>query len=257
MIKLKTLLTLALCALFISSAQSQQMFMIHQDQVNPDKLMLYEETTATLNKYIKEHGIDMYYSTAMTNDLNYSYIIPIDSYADIDGMDAKWAALTEKAGEEKMNEVWSNFGQCYDVHKDYVVVLDEDLSYYPSGEIMSDQGGMYRKWTFLYGHPDKMEQLYEMAKKWKELYKKHDIESGYRVYRPGVGVDQSLLLIVDYGESVAHIAQKEQNLQAKIGMEGQALWMESIKYVRDYEEKYGQMRPDISNMPGAGSGDED
>jgi hypothetical protein len=130
-----------------------------------------------------------------------------------------------------------------------VIRLDEDLSYYPSGDVMADGGGHARKWTYIYGHTDKLNQLTEVSKKWKELYAKHGIQKGYRVYHGGLGTEIGTMIIVDYGADIADIVTQEKMIQEKFGAEGQALWMESIAAVRKFDEKYGQMRPDLSVAP--------
>ena len=243
-------LTLMLCFALSLPISAQQMFMIHEDVVRVDKMMQYEEAAATLHKYIVESGANLPHSTAMTNDLHYLYVMPLANHAAIDDFGKNWAPLNQKFGEEKMNALWKKFDECYDVHKNYLITLDEDLSYYPSGDIMADDGGNARKWTYIYAHPDKGEGLTAVAKKWKELYQKHGIERGYRVYRGGLGTDIGTLIIVDYGKDLADIAMQEKKNQEKIGAEGQALWMETTAVVRQYEEKYGEMRPDLSVEPG-------
>lgn len=246
MIKKQFLCTVLLVLVCTLCTWAQQKFLIHEDQVNADMLVQYEETAATLKSYIAEHG-GMTYSVAMTNDLHYQYIMPIDNYAALDGLDKVWAGLTEKVGEDKMNAMWAKFDECYDVHKNYVVVLDEELSYYPSGDIMADDGGNYRKWTYIYGHPDQLDKLREVRLKWKELYTKHGIGHGFRVYHGAIGTELGTMLIVDYGTDLGEIALREKQTQAKLGGEGQALWMESIPAVRKIDEVYGQMRPDLSH----------
>lgn len=241
------LLTLAFTITF--SLNAQQMFMIHEDHVNPDKMMQYEATAKMFHGYVTEHGGEMQYATAMTNDLHYMYITPIENFAAIDNMGQMWATLNEKVGKEKMDAMWAQFDACYDVHKNYIVHLNEEFSYYPSGDIMSDDGGNYRKWTFIYGHPDKMSSLKEIAKKWRDLYEKHEIDRGFRVYSGGLGTEIGTMIIVDYGKDLADIANHEKSVQEKLGMEGQQLWLESVNAIRKVDEKYGMMRPDLSVSP--------
>lgn len=242
-------LSLMLCIALNLPASAQQMFMIHEDVVRVDKMMQYEEAAMTLQKYISEHAKDMTYNAAMTNDMHYLYVTPIENHGALDDMHKNWEALTAKVGEDKMSAVWAKFDQCYDVHRNYVITLDEELSYYPSGDIMADNGNA-RKWTYIHGYPDKLHQLREVSKKWKELYVKHGIQKGYRVYRGGLGTDIGTMIIVDYGSDIGDIVMHEKKIQEKFGAEGQALWMESIQVVRKVDEKYGQMRPDLSVAPG-------
>jgi hypothetical protein len=230
------------------TVQSQSMFMVHEDEVNLDMVLQYEETARTFQQYLTEHNFGMALSAGMTNDMRYFYTTPIEKYGDLDNMGEHWGALTEAVGEEQMNALWAKFDACYDAHRNYVLYLDEELSYYPSGDIMADDGNA-RKWTYLYAHPDKVNDLREVSKKWKALYEKHGIEDGYRVYTGGLGIDFGMMLIVSYGKDLADIIAREKATQEKTAAEGQQLWMESIPTIRKVDVKYGQMRPDLSYYP--------
>ena len=245
----RTLALTLTCVLWLTQTDAQNMFLIHEDVVNPEMLMEYEGLAKELNGYIKEHGSkEMAYNTAMTNDLRYSYIVPIENLGEIDKMGSRWEALSEKVGEEKMKTLWNNLDKCYDVHRNYIVYLSEELSYYPPGEIMNSNG-TYRKWTKISAHPDKIQDLTAMARKWKELYQKHNIDHGYRVYFGGLGTDLGTMIIVDYGKDLSELANNEKMFQEKCGQEGGDLWKETTFAIRKIEEKYGQMRPDLSYNP--------
>ena len=79
-----------------------------------------------------------------------------------------------KAMGENWGNIFKNFNTCYDKHGDYVLVLDEGLTYMPEGVTQTQEGEDYRKFYFLYYKPENQGTLREAMKGVKELFASKD-----------------------------------------------------------------------------------
>ncbi len=94
-IKSTFLLGLTLC-LTINFSQAQKSYQIHQDNVNPSMVMQYEKVATAFNDACNEHKLQTSWVTAVTNDMKYLYISPIENMADLDKR--PFADMTKKMG---------------------------------------------------------------------------------------------------------------------------------------------------------------
>ena len=51
---------------------------------------------------------------------------------------ADFHLLQTKMGSEEFNELFDNFDNCYDIHTDYIIHLDNELSYMPDGKVQRE-----------------------------------------------------------------------------------------------------------------------
>lgn len=224
---------------------ANQIFWVHEDQVKPSMTKEYEAVTKDFIAALKKHDIkETNFSTAKLDNATYLSISPVSNMADLDKNPL--APLAEKMGNEKFGELFTRFNKCYDVHKDYMVHLIENLSYMPDGLTTNTPGQDYRKWHFLHVTPENVPALREKMLEIKELYKEKDAKENYRVYRNGFGSDGDYYLVVISAKDAQSYAQTSDETEALLGQEGKKLFEDMMQYVKKYETETGFMRPDLA-----------
>lgn len=231
-----------------ATAQAQaanQTFWVHEDQVKPSMTKEYEAVTKDFIAALKKHNIkETDFSTARLDNGTYLSISPVSNMADLDKNPL--APLAEKMGNEKFGELFTRFNKCYDVHKDYMVHLIEDLSYMPDGLTTNTPGQDFRKWHFLHVTPENVSALREKMLEIKELYKEKAAKENYRVYRNGFGSDGDYYLVVISAKDAQSYAQTSDETEELLGQEGKELFEDMMQYVKKYETETGFMRPDLA-----------
>ena len=104
--------------------------------------------------------------------------------------------------------------------------------------------------AMILGYSEKHEQAaWEVAKAWKELYTEKGVETGYRFYSGGIGLDVPMFMIVRQASDKADLDAKRAAEQEKLGEAGGELWQKTIEVCRKIEVYNGSMRPDLSYLP--------
>ncbi|SKB62277.1 hypothetical protein SAMN05660776_2180 [Salegentibacter holothuriorum] len=226
------------------SQNDNQAFWVHEDQVKPSMQKEYEAVTKDFIEACKEHNLqDADWATASINDGTYLSISPINNMADLDKN--PMAPLAEKMGEEKFRELFSRFDQCYNVHRNYIVHLIENMSYMPGGLTTNTVGEEYRKWHFFYVTPENVANLREKIKEVKSLYEQKGAKQNFRIYRNGFGSSGDYYLAVISAKDALSYAKTSEETDKLLGEEGEKLFDEMMDYVYKYESKTGRMRPDL------------
>ena len=247
------LLLVAFTATPALSQQEQmgQLFAIHEDVVIPAKMHKYEKAAKGLSAALTKHNIkSMYYNVANTNDFIYLYVTPVSRLSDVEVMDTAFGELREKMGDEAFTKTMGRFSGCYDSHRNYLVRLRTDLSYNPEVGNNPEDGMNYRRWEFFHPLTGKEAEMRTVLEKWKELYNKHNIERGYRIYQGEMGTDMPLIVVVQSAKDANDITKYQQQVIETLGQEGEELWNETIAITRKVDIKTGRMRPDLSYTAG-------
>lgn len=224
---------------------ANQAFWIHEDQVKPSMTDEYEAVTKDFIAALKEHNIkETDFSTARLDNGTYLSISPVSNMADLDKNPL--APLAEKIGEEKFSAFYTRFNKCYDVHRDYMVHLIENLSYMPDGITTNTPGQDYRKWHFLYVTPENVGPLRDKMLEIKKLYEEKGAKENFRVYRNGFGSDGDYFLVVISAKDARSYAQTSDETEDLLGQQGEKLFGDMMQYVKKYETETGYMRPDLA-----------
>lgn len=227
---------------------SSQAYWVHEDRVKPSMVMEYEQAAKDLVAQSKKHQINgSMWITTSTMDFRYLYVSPINSLADInyDG----FGTLQEKMGEEAFNKLFSDMDKCYDTHGDYVLILDKELSYMPSGLTQTPEGQDYRKFYYLHTTPGKVGKLKEKMAAVKKLYQDKGSKSEYRVYRSGFGTMGSYYMVAIAAEDAVSFESGGVENDKLLGDEAPKVFGEVMKYISKMEEISGRMRPDLAYIP--------
>lgn len=232
-------------ALTAQTYSEDQVFNIHEDVVSPEKISEYEQICKELISSMKEYNIqDAFWNAASTTDGRYIYIQPIESMADLDKY--PFASLSEKMGKEAVANLFARMDKCYDVEHDYILRLNQDLTYMPDGVSMTQEGQNYRKWHYLHVSPEKRTAVRERMKAVKDLFASKGSEMHYRVYNSGYGTRGEFYIVVVSAKDPVDYAQRSAQNQVLLGEEGKKTFDDLFANLLRYDEVTGWMRPDLA-----------
>ncbi|MBT8252780.1 MAG: hypothetical protein HKN00_01805 [Flavobacteriaceae bacterium] len=240
----------ALLIVGFSYGQEEKMYQgyaVHEDIVKPSKMAQYEavakEFTEVMNKY-KGEVADLTYLCAMTDNMRYMFVWPIDKMADLDKNPI--GEVREKMGAEKFDDMMSRMDECYDSHSNYTISLDKEMSYMPEGISQTQEGMNYREYHYYYTSPSMVQKLAKKGKAIKDHHQKVNSDSRYRVYRSGFGTAESFFMVAISAKDAAHMAEMQQANMSKLGPDYQKLLNDALKYTTRYEKYTGWIREDLS-----------
>ena len=224
---------------------ANQSFWVHEDVVKPGMVAEYEATCKELIGHLKTHNIqEANFIVTNTADSRYLYVGPIDNMADLDK--SVFATLSEKMGKEKMNALFDRMDKCYDVEQDYVITLDNDLSYQPGGINQTPEGENYRKFHYLYVTPGNRAVVKEKMKAVKDMFVNKGSEVYYRVYKSGFGTRGEFYMVAVAAKDEVDYAQKAKANEVLLGEDGKMVMWDMFSNLLSYEEYVGEMRPDMA-----------
>jgi hypothetical protein len=243
----KSVLLLAMMLLFTpNKAQAQQMLHVHEDVVKPSMTMEYEAILKEVNDLIKANPLDNVTMSVFRNSSNhYFFVRPISSMADLDGQ-SPIAQLAEKAGKEKVYDIFRRMDKCYDVERDFILISDDELSYKPSETSQVAQDQNYRKHYRIYYSPEHRTAIRDQMKAFKALNEKKGAKGYYNVYRSGLGTDAEFLLVTVSAKDEIHMAERGKVDEELLRAEGQSIMQNLFLKMSKFEEFTGEMRPDLA-----------
>ncbi len=241
-------LTFLFAAPMWAQTDASQAFWVHEDHVKPAVVDEYEAVGKKLVDNLKQHNIqDEQWITAQTDDFRYLYVGPIKNMADLDR--PLFGSLAEKMGGESLGQLFSEMDQYYTTHFDYIIYLDTELSYMPSGISQTPEGQPYRKFYYLHTTPAMKDGLAKAMKGIRDLYESKGSKIEYRVYRSGFGAPNDFFMVAIAAEDAVNYAQNSVSNQALMGEDAKPVFDKAMDYVTKMETITGRMRPDLAYSP--------
>lgn len=232
----------------LSQEKSHQAFWIHEDKVKPSQIEAYEIVTKDLVAACKKYSLqEAQWLTLKLNDDSYLYVTPIENLADLDKN--TFETLADKMGDDKVNALFECYNSTYDEHGDYIMYLNNSLSYMPDGMTQTPEGQDYRTMYYNYVTPENDKNFANSLKNIKESFEKHNSKVHYRVYKTGFGVMGTYYMIAVASESALARAKASDENRELMGGEFAGLLKELNKYVWKSDEKRGWIRSDLSYKP--------
>jgi hypothetical protein len=225
---------------------AQQMFHIHEDVVKPEMTMEYENVLSEVGKLLENNPIDNTNMMVLQGNNNHYYFIsPINSMSDLD-KPGPVAKLAEKAGGEKVWPLFNRMDKCYDIERDYVITLDENLSYMPNGMTLTPEGQNYREQYKIYFTPGNRSVVKEKIAAVKKMFEDKNSKMHYRVYKSGFGTEREFYLVSIAAKDEMHMAELSKANEELMGSDGQQTMWDMFKNIQHMEEIEGRMRPDLA-----------
>jgi hypothetical protein len=229
-------------------SNNEHLLLIREDVVRPSMAETYELGLLDLAAFLEKNSEKkVNYLTHIQDNFHYTHISAISDLNDIDKVSLDKYVSGEEASEE-FAFFWEIMNETLESRHTYVVRYDEENSYVPDGESWLE-GMPYRKWNYYYFSPGTEEEVDKILAAWKYLYEKNDIESGYRIYRGVLGIEQPVVLFTSWAENpLAHHENLEANMQL-LGEEGSALLLGMLENAARVETIEGYFVPEFSYQP--------
>ncbi|MCM4153250.1 hypothetical protein DHD05_16790 [Arenibacter sp. N53] len=247
------LITATLCLFWLGMGFAQgndqsQAYWVHEDVVKPSMVTQYETVCKELTENLKKHNIKgLSVIVSNTVDNRYMWISPISSIADVDR--PIFQTLSEKMGPENMTAMFNKMNKCYDIEHDYVIQMDKELSYMPSGITQTPEGQDYRKFHYYYYTPGNAAAVKENAQAIKKLFQDKGSKLHYRVYHSGFGNRGAYYMVAIAAKDAADYANKITENNTLMGPEWQSTFSNFMGSLIEYELVEGRMRPDMAYSP--------
>ncbi|MDR5589965.1 hypothetical protein [Christiangramia sp. SM2212] len=232
---------------FTLNAQSDryQMYVVHEDHIKDGMKQKHENADKALLDAAKEHNMKgMDWLTFQADDNRVMYLSPINNFADLDKN--PFEDLQKKMGKEAFDKLFDSFEDTYSKHGDYILRLDNELSYMPDGMSQTSDGNNYRELVFYHIPPGKGDKAEELARSVKKLYSEKGSKVHYRVYKSGFGTMENYFMVAVSGKDKASVEKARNENMELIGEEGKKLFAEIEKTASKQEVVTGHTRPDLS-----------
>jgi len=136
--------------------------------------------------------------------------------------------------------------KCYDTELDYILRLDNELTYMPEGFNQTPEGENYRNNHMLYVSPGNRDVVREKMKAVKDFFAKKGSKMHYRVYSSGFGAKGEYYMVAVAAKDDIDLAQKGKANDELFGDEGKKVFGELWSNLLKYEEVTGWIRPDLA-----------
>ncbi|MFL1013572.1 hypothetical protein [Flavisericum labens] len=244
---IKSTLLLALLFCFvINYSNAQKMYRVHQDNVKPSTMVAYEKIAKEFHEACTEHNFQGQWLATTMDDLRYLYVSPIENFAELD--EQPFAGMAEAMGDD-FGAMFDNFDKCYDSHSDYIIVLDEELTYMPNGISQTQEGQDYRKFIFIYYTPQNAKKLKEGMKAVKDMFASKGSTNYYRIYRSGFGNPENYYMVAISSKDAIDAATEAKANEAVLGPDRYETFSKVMDNAIKWEEITGQIRRDLSYSP--------
>ncbi len=244
------LVTIALIMTVSLFAQEKKTkaYWVHEDVVKPAMVTSYEKVCKDLTSNLKKHNIQGA-GMIVTNtvDHRYLWVSPIASMADIN-YDA-FRTLSEKMGASAMDALFDEMDKSYDTEHDYVIHLDEELSYMPGGITQTPEGQDYRKFHYFRYTPANEDMVRKKALAIKKLFESKGSKVHYRTYKSGFGTRGAFYMVAIAAKDAVEYASKIAENNQLLGEEWANIYGDFRASLSEYEMVEGQMRPDMAYSP--------
>lgn len=240
---LKSILLLFIICTFSVQLSAQKRYLVHEDKVKPSKMMDYEKTAKAFHEACLKHQPDGSWLTVSMDDFRYLYVTPIEKFADLDK--SPMADMAKDMGDE-FGKMFDDFDKCYDSHGDYIIMMDESLTYMPEGISQTQEGMNYRNFYFIHFTPENEKSLIDGMKAVKEMFASKKSENYYRVYRSGFGVMNSYYMVAMSSKDEVDSATKNKANEELLGSERYDTFQKVLGNANEMYEVTGNTRPDLS-----------
>ena len=245
---LTVLLIIPSALIFAQSPDKNQSYWVHEDRVKLSMISEYEAINKELVDNLKKHNIqDEAWLAANTRDGRYLFLGQLKNMADLDRQ--FFSSLSEKMGQDAVSDLFNRMDKCYNKHLNYVITLDNELSYMPNGMTQTPEGEDFRKFMYLHYSPANSSVIKEKMKAVKDLFSSKGSKMHYRVYKSGFGTPGDFYMVAVAAKDAVDYANKAAANEKLIGEEGAKVRISLISNLSKYEEVLGQMRHDLAYIP--------
>ena len=244
---------LMLCGFFIFNQNSfaqemkDQLFWIREEVAKVDMWDKYESTSKEWVELMSQAGLDLPYVRASErNDGHYYYLIPLNSYADIDKFSSIFGSAVEKIGKDKWGAFVKENDESMSSNKDFIAKWSAKYSYVPKTPRLKEGEAGFIHWIFFTFKLEKKKEVMDVLAEWKTLYEKNDIPDGWDVWQIELGLDNNMMAFTEAAKDGESFFANSKENSAKLKEEEHKLWEKFSANVTNIEQFFGRPRPDLT-----------
>jgi hypothetical protein len=232
--------------LLAQQEMKDQLFWVREEVVKVEKWNQYEETSKEWVELMTSAGLDLPYMRAsQRDDGHYYYLIPLNSYSDIDLFPEKFGSAVEKIGKDKWSEFMQRNESSMDYHKDFIVKWLANQSYVPKEPRIKQNEAGFLHWIFFTFKIEKKKEVLDVIAEWKALYEKNNMSDGWSAWSIEIGEQNNMMAISESAKDAASYHANMKENSEKLKEEEGKLWAKLSQLILTLEEKYGKPRPDL------------
>lgn len=209
-------------------------------------MMEYEKIAKEFTEACKTHKPETQWLAVAMDDFKYFYVTPVENFADLDKR--PFTEMAKSMGDD-FGKMFEKFDACYDSHGDYILYLNEELTYMPEGVDQAEEGLDYRDYYFIYHTPENASKMKEAMKAVKDMFAEKGSNNYYRVYHSGFGTMDAYYLVAMSSKDAIDSAQKQKANQDVLGPDRFEVFNKVLAAASDWREATGNIRRDISYFP--------
>lgn len=244
---------LLLCGFYLftqpsfSQEMKDQLYLVREEVARVDMWDKYESTSKQWVEMMTQGELDLpYVRASQQDDAHYLYLIPINSYSDIDKFQGIFGSAVEKAGKDKWAKFLVENESSIITHKDYVVRWSAEYSYVPQKPRLARDESPFIHWMYFHFKLEKRKEVIEVLKEWKQLYESKNINTGYSIWMVEMGLDNDMIVLTEYFKDGADFYNTTKEIETATQKEATILWNKMAPLLIDIKNKYGNRRPDLS-----------
>jgi len=234
----------------LTAQETEKMPELYLVEIAVVKPGMVEKHDAALKKMVEmctEFGYPHPWYAYATSDFHYYYVFPIEGMSGMEKIFSDWNKVVQGFGEKEFYKFYQKYSATNDYYEYHIVRYRPELSYLKEEE--TSQMLPFVMWGFTYIIPGKENEMEDLFKKWVTLYKENDFPYGFETYTVQMGGEMPMIFYVERAKTAAHLFTMGDKIYEIAGKEVEALWMETLKLCRKYENKMGLFRSDLSYMP--------
>ena len=255
--KISFVLAAALCAACMGLATAQQedktpkpeLFLISIAHVKPAMTKQYEGAVKEIIGELASYNVDpakVNFQTVFGSELGYVFVRPMENFGAMDSMRQNWEEAIDSIGQERFKTLAAKADAAVVSRERIHTRHRAELSYTPEYPALKPEDVKFINYTFIYVTPGAEETFEEVAEEFVAIYKKNNIDAGWRIYQSVTGTDLPLFVIIESGKSRAEFAAQEERIEAMLAEQTKELGLKASSCIRRVDKKEGYPRPDLS-----------
>lgn len=253
------LVRFALVALAFGGAtlvQAQTPFIgLHTEHALPSEVARMEATQRDFVQFLAAHRANIPHIPAMTvfqgDDLTYTTVVPMKDLNGLTGVYADLEGLAAGPDGARFQEIFARGWKAISHYEEAVLRYDAEHSYRPAKPRRAESDLGFFRIDLYFLKPGTEAEAMAVAKEFRELSKKRNVEMAYDLYWSVVGTELPLLAVRAGGTDQTDWLAANAAFLSAVGEEGRALFARAFALSRKIEHHDTWARPDLS-LPATG-----
>ncbi len=225
-----------------------QMFWVVDEVVKPSMQSEYYEAGKKWAALLTKHEFPLPFNAYWTGDNHVMWSVPIESYADIDKIQAAFNKIKEKSPDE-FKEAYEAFNGTYESARTCVYALDLKYSLIAKDAESKSEEENFIFFDIYHFEPGKEAELEKIWDEFKAFMKDKEIVQNWYYYWGVMGTDNPVLWAAASAKNVREFWEENAKMWEALGKEAGKFKQKMMKYVTKEENKMAWIQKDLSYTP--------